>query len=210
MKKIILLLSIVVLSGCSSIRVVDSWKNEDVLFFKPQKLLIVGVTDNLTARKIFESALKEEFQKRNINAFESSEFMDISFTDSKKTEEEINSMISGLTDKGFDAVIISAVKGVDDKRNYSRGYYTIDYRWRRFRGYYYYYQDIYYNPEYYSEYKIYHVETSIYNINEDDDTSLIWVGALDLVDPQNISKTVDGYVTAIITKLETEGLITKY
>lgn len=210
MKKIILLLSIIMLSGCSSIRVIDSWKNEDVLFFKPRKLLVVGVTDNLTARKIFERKLMEEFQKRNINAFESSEVMDISFTDSKKTETEIISMMASLEDKGFDAVIISIVKGVDDKRNYSRGYYTIDYRWRRFPSYYYYYQDIYYNPEYYSEYKIYHVETSIYNISENDDTSLIWVGALDIVDPQSISKTVDSYVAAIINKLETERLITKH
>ena len=210
MKSIILLLSIVMLSGCSSIRVVDSWKNEEVLFFKPQKLLVVGVTNNLTARKIFERRLKDEFQKRNINAFESSEVMEISFTDSKKTEEEINTMIQGLSGMGFDAIIISAVKGVDDKRNYSRGYYTIDYRWRRFGRYYYYYQDIYYNPEYYSEYKIYHVETSIYNINEMDDTSLIWVGALDLVDPQDISKTVEDYVTTIVRRLESEGLITRY
>ncbi|MFC4634630.1 hypothetical protein ACFO3O_11965 [Dokdonia ponticola] len=210
MKNIILLLGIIMLSGCSSIRVVDSWKNEDVLFFKPQKLLVVGVTNNLTARKIFESRLKEEFQKRNINAFESSEIIDVSFTDSKKTEEEINTMIQGLSEKGFDAIIISAVKGVDDKRNYSRGYYTIDYRWRRFGRYYYYYQDIYYNPDYYNEYKIYHVETSIYNINENDDKSLIWVGALDLVDPQGIYKTVDDYVVVIINRLEEEGLITRH
>ena len=210
MKNIILLLSIVMLSGCSSIRVVDSWKNEDVLFFKPQKLLVVGVTNNLTARKIFERQLKDEFLKRNINAFESSEVIEVSFTDSKKTEEEINTMVQGLSGMGFDAIIISAVKGVDDKRNYSRGYYTIDYRLRRFGRYYYYYQDIYYNPEYYSEYKIYHVETSIYNINEKDDTSLIWVGALDLVDPNGISKTVDSYVTAVVRRLETEGLITRH
>lgn len=210
MKKLILLLSIIMLSGCSSIHVIDSWKNEDVLFFKPRKLIVIGVTDNLTARKIFERELKEEFQKRNINAFESSEIMDVSFTDSKKTEAEISSMIASLKDKGFDAVIISIVKGVDDRRNYSRGYYTIDYRWRRFPGYYYYYQDIYYNPEYYSEYKIYHVETSIYNISENDDKSLIWVGALDIVDPQRISKTIDSYVAAIMNKLEIDRLITKH
>ena len=135
--------------------------------------------------------------------------MEISFTNSKKTEEEVNSMINGLSDKGFDAVIISAIKGVDDKRSYSQGFYTIDYRWRHFGRYYYYYQDIYYNPEYYSEYKIYHVETSIYNLNEKNDKSLLWVGALDIVDPQSISKTVDSYVSAIINKLESEGLITK-
>jgi hypothetical protein len=207
MKNILLLLSIVILSGCSSLQIVDSWKNEEVSFFNPQKLLIVGVTNNLTARKIFEGRLKEEFFKRNINAFESSEILEISFTDAKKTEKEINTKIQGLSGKGFDAIIISVVKGVDDKRNYSTGYYTVDYRWRRFGRYYHNYQSIYYNPSYYSEYKIYHLETSIYTINQEDNKSLIWVGALDLVDPQNISKTVESYVTAIVNRLEKEGLI---
>lgn len=208
MKKALVLLLLYVVSGCSTIRVVDSWKNDEVLFFKPQKLLVVGVTDNLTARKIFEENLKEEFMKRNINAYESTEVLDISFTDSKKTEEEIDEMINGLSEKGFDAVIISAVKGVDEKRNYSRGYYTVDYRLRRFGRYYYYYQDIYYRPAYYNEYKVYHVETSIFNINEGDDKSLIWVGALDLMDPKGINKTVNEYVTTIVNKLEKDGVIT--
>ena len=71
MKKVILLLSVVLLSSCSSIRVVDSWTNDEVLSFKPQKMLLLGVTDNLTALKIFESKLAEEFERRNISASES-------------------------------------------------------------------------------------------------------------------------------------------
>lgn len=141
MIKAILLLSVVLLSSCSSIRVVDSWKDEEILFFKPQKLLVSGVTDNLTARKIFESKLKEEFEKRNIITTESTEVFDVSFTNSEKTNNDIDSMESQLKNKGFDAVIISVVKGVDENRNYSSGYYTVNYHWRRFGRYYYRYQN---------------------------------------------------------------------
>ncbi len=200
---------IILISGCSSVRVVDSWKNETLLFFKPQKLLVLGVTQNLTARKIFEESLKEEFVSRNINAYESTKIFDESFTDSKKTEEEVNKMIKDLSEKGFDAVIITAVKGVDERRSYDRGYYTVGYSWTRFGGYYYRFQDVYYNPGYYDDYKVYHVETSIYNINEDDNKSLVWVGALDIVDPQGITTTVNEYVNAIIATLERERVITR-
>ena len=191
------------------IRVVDSWKNDEVLSFKPQKILVLGVTDNLTARKIFESKLAEEFERRNISASESTEVFDGSFTNSEKTNDEIDRMEGQLKDKGFDAVIISVVKGVDENRNYSNGYYTVNYNWRRFGRYYYRYQNIYYNPGYYNEFKTYHVETSIYNVKEDDKKSLVWVGALDIVDPQNISDTVNEYVAKIVQQLEKEGVITK-
>ncbi len=208
MKKIqILSILVFVLTGCSSVKFVDSWKNEQSPVFKPQKLLVVGVTDNLTARKIFESTLKSEFLMRNIETHESSVVFNSSFSDDNKTEKEINDMIVGLSEKGFDAVIISAVKGVDDRKNYTKGYYTINTRLRRFGRYYYYYQDIYHNPGYYNEYKVYHVETSIYNLTEEDDRSLIWVGAIDIVDPKDISKTVNEYVNAIITRLEKDGII---
>ncbi len=208
MKKILLISLAILLSSCGSMRVVDSWKNSEVLFFKPQKLLIVGVTDNLTARKIFESKLKTEFENRNINAVESAEVFDATFTDSQQTESKIQEMIDGLSEKGFDAVIISVVKGVDDKRNYTQGYYTVGYNWTRFGRYYYRNQDIYYTPGYYSAYSVYHVETSLYNINEKSDKSLLWVGAIDLYNPESISRTVNEYVSVVMKQLEKENVIT--
>src|SRR5690606_6894273 len=208
MKKICLLLVPLFFLSCSSIQVVDSWKNEDVLFFKPQKLLVVGITDNLTARMIFEEQLKNEFFKRNINAVVSTKVLDESFTNSERSEEEIQQMSEGLSEKGFDAVIISAVKGVDEKNTYYPGYYTVNYHWTRFGKYYYRYQDIYYNPAYYNAYSIYRVETSIYNINEQSDKALVWVGALNIVDPQSIKNTVNEYVATIMKRLEKERIIT--
>jgi hypothetical protein len=54
---------------------------------------------------------------------------------------------------------------------------------------------------------VYHIETSIYDLKSKTKKSLIWVGSYDIVNPQNISKTVDNYVKAILTSLESEGLI---
>ena len=63
MKKLVSLIGILLLFfSCSSTRFVDSWKNEEITSFSPQKLLVIGMTDNLTARKIFE----ENILKRGI------------------------------------------------------------------------------------------------------------------------------------------------
>ena len=207
MKKIVLIIGLLVLTACSSIKFIDSWRNEDITFFKPQKLLVVGMTDNLTARKVFEEELKNAFSNRNIYAEESTIVFNKTFTKSKKSEEEIDEMIQSIADEGFDAVIISAVKGVSEQRNYPPNYYSMGYRWSHFGHYYFRFQDVYYNPGYYWSYKVYNVETSIYNLNEDNGKALVWVGSLNLVNPQTISTTVKGYVTKIIKHLERENLI---
>lgn len=204
------LLGFLILTACSSTRFVDSWKNREITKFDPEKVLIIGMTDNLTARKIFEEELKIAFTKRNINAYESSIMFDNTFSNSEKSEEEIDAMKDELIAKGFDAVVVTAVIGVDDKREYQPGtYYPMGYSWYRFGRYYFRYQRMYYDPGYYNDYRVYHVETSIYNIKEDSNKSMIWVGAFDIVDPSNISATVRDYVEQIVRHLEKEGLVDK-
>jgi len=207
MRKIFLIIGVLIITSCSSTKFIDSWKNEEISSFKPQKLLVVGMTENLTARKIFEEELKGAFKHRNIYAEESIVFFDESFTNSKRNENEIDEMIQEVSEEGFDAVIITAVKGVDEKRNYSSNYYTVGYRWSHFGHYYFRFQDVYYTPEYYESYKVYNIETSIYNINEEENKSLVWVGSFNLINPQTISTTVKDYVAKIIKQLEREKLI---
>lgn len=209
MKKIIVIICLLFLTSCSTTRFVDSWRNPEVILFNPTKVLVVGMTDNLTARKIFEEDLKNAFVKRNINAIESNTVLDDTFTSSKKSEQEISKMIEKISKDGFDAVVITAVIGVDEKTSYGDGYYTVGYRWSRFGRYYSRYQDIYYTPRYYDTYNVYHVETSIYNLNGSENKALVWVGALDLVNPQKIASTVKNYVNSIIEQLEIENLIDK-
>jgi hypothetical protein len=208
MKKWILFFGFyILLVACSSTRFIDSWKNNEVSEFKPNKLLVIGITDNLTARKTFEETLSNAFIKKGINAHQSINYFNSTFTSLKKSESEIDAMILNLSKEGFDAVIITAVKGEENKKAYSNRYYVIDYRWTKFGRYYYNFQDIYYTPNYYDTYKVYHVETSIYNINAAENKSLIWVGSLDIVNPHKITAIVNSYAKKIIWQLENERLI---
>ena len=148
------------------------------------------------------------FVKRNINAVESSSEIDRNFTDSQKSESEIDAMKDKLIEDGYDAVAITAVIGVDDKRVYRSGtYYPMGFGWYRFGRYYYRYQGMYYDPGYYDHYKVYHVETSIYNLQEDEEKSLVWVGSFNIVDPESITVTVNDYVEQIVKQLEKDGIV---
>lgn len=208
MKKIIYAFGLLLLVlSCSSTRMVDSWKSQEYNNYRPKKVLIVGVTENLTARKKFESQLKIELKNRGVNAVESYDVFTPTFTSLKQTEEDIQKEVEKIHNNGFDAVLISAVKGVNEKTTYTGDRFVTDYYWRRFGRYYYLYQDVYFDRGYYNKYKIYNIEASLYNLKENNDKSLIWVASYNIVDPSTINTTVNDYVKAIIKSLENEGII---
>jgi hypothetical protein len=209
MKAVIYILIGILFSGCSSAKMSSTWVNKDYSNYQPKKVLIVGLTDNLTARKLFEEELKTKLEARGIEAVESYAVFKPTFTNLKQNEEAIEKEIESVSNQGFDAILISAVKGVDEKTSYSGDTYMRDYYWRRFGRYYYLVQDVHLVEGYYNKYKIYHLEASLYNLKENNDKSLVWVASYDLVDPKQINTTVNNYVTAIIKSLENEQLISK-
>lgn len=207
MKVLYYTLTLLLLASCSTARMTDTWTNKEYTNYQPKKVLIVGLTENLTARQIFEEQLKNELTDRGIVAVESSTVFKPSFTDLKQTKAAIEQEVNRLSKQGFDAILISAVKGVDEKETYSGDRYRTQYYWRRFGRYYYLAQDVYYLEGYYTKYKIYHIEASLYNLKENNDKSLVWVASYDIVDPKQINSTVTNYVTAIIKSLEQKQLI---
>jgi hypothetical protein len=167
------------------------------------------MTEHISARTLFEQKLSTELANRGFNTVKSLDIFSPDFTHAKKTEEDISTLIKMLREKGVDAVIVTAVKGIEKKKVVRREYYNFYLRRHGFRDYYFINQDIYFHPEYYDIYKIYHVETSLYNINSDDERSLVWIGYIDIIDPSTITDTIDDYVKEIMASLEKEGVVKK-
>ena len=209
MKKLCYFFLFSLLIGCSSTRLVSSWKNSDTLDFKTDKILVVGMTQNLNARSLFEEKLRSQLFLRDINAIKSLEVFTPGFTHSRKTEEDIIESVKVLKQKGFDAILVTAVKGAEIKKVRHKEYYDVNYRFNSYRNYYFMHQDIYYQPGYYEEYKVYHVESSLYSITSDAERTLVWTGSIDIIDPSKVHNTVIDFVDRIIKSLEKEQLIKK-
>ncbi|WP_152973878.1 hypothetical protein [Zhouia amylolytica] len=207
--KTIVLISFTLLCfGCSSVKMTGSWRNESYREYTPKKVLIIGVTPNLTAQRMFEDKLANEFRSRGVLASTSTLIFPERFIENKQSEAQIQEEIQNLLDRKFDAILVSAVKGIDERQAYSEGYAKTDYYWRRFRGYYFVYQDIYYNPGYYEKYKVYHIESSLFSLNEESgESSLVWVANFDMVDPQDLGSSVNDYVESMVKALEKEGIL---
>lgn len=193
--------------SCSSVELVENWKNPDIDTYSPNKVLLIGMTSNNDSRRQFEKQLQDEFASRGIESVMSIDFFQTSFISKKNTEEELKQLEKKLINNGFDTILYTKVFGVEDKIEYKEDYDGYDSTYRKFSEDYLKYQDAYYNPDYYKEYTIYHTETSMYCICPTKDRELIWKGYIDIMDPESIHETINDYIQLMVLILEEQKLI---
>jgi hypothetical protein len=206
MKKIFIVFSFL-LMGCSSISLVENWKNPDIVLFNANKVLLVGMTQSEEAREHFESQLKKEFTSRNVEALRSIDVFDLSLTNSRKTEKELDEVEQSLLDKDFDAILFTKITGSENRENFMKSISRWDDPQSRFNDDYLEHQGIYYDDNYYEKFTVYHAETTLYCICEGKERAMIWRGVIDITDPNNVEKAIKDYIKLVITALEEQDLI---
>jgi hypothetical protein len=205
--RICVLLWVFLLLGCSSTRQIQSWKNPKFEIFKPKKILVIGVTPNHEARKAFEFQMITELNAREITALQSAVVFESSFKDSEQTEKDIEFEVNKLISKGYDTVLVSLVKAVEDYQSYGSSSSKSDYYLKRSLVYYITYNDDVDYQDYFSNYQVFNIEASIYNLNKDSEIVLVWRATFDLIDPGSTSKTISVYTKKLIKALEKEKII---
>ncbi len=206
MKKLLLVL-IITLMGCSSTEMVDNWKNPDIVIFDANKVLLVGMSSDEEARTNFETKLQKEFEARDVEAVRSLDVFDVKFTDSKRTEKELDELEQSLLDKDFDAILLTKIIGSESRQSFRKSINDLYKSREGFNEDYRRHQDIYYEDEYYDTYTVYNAETSLYCICVGKERSLIWRGNIDILDPDNVNKTIKDYVRLIVVAMEEQDLI---
>jgi hypothetical protein len=206
MKKILLATTILFM-GCSSISLVENWKNPDIVLFNANKVLVVGMTQNQKAREDFESKLQKEFEERNVEAWRSMDVFDVSLTNSKKSEKELDAVEQSLLDKDFDAILLTKITGSENRENFIKSISHWEDHQSRFNDDYLEHQGIYYDADYYQDLTVYHAETTLYCICEGKERAMIWRGIIDITDPKNVDKAIDDYIKLVIIAMEDQDLI---
>ncbi|MGI9547981.1 MAG: hypothetical protein ACR2MM_12120 [Flavobacteriaceae bacterium] len=206
MKKAFSVLLVLLLS-CSSAQLVSTWKNPDIVIFDAYKVLVVGMTPNKDARENFETKMKREFSKRDIEAVRSIDLFDVEFTNAARTEKELDEVEQLLLDRDFDAILFTKVLGSESKQSFRQRMADLDSYYGKFSDDYLSHQDIYYDDDYYDQYMVYHAETSLYCICEGKERELIWRGAIDITDPIDLKKTTDDYVKLVVLAMGEQDII---
>ncbi len=198
------------LVSCNSTQLVDTWKNPDISSYAPSKVFIVGLTSNIEARQKFETELKDALEIRGIEAMRSLDVPNLSFKSQEMTRPEMDELETTLQNDGFDTVLFSKIIGIENKITYKKNYDGYDETYKKFGDDFLKYQDIYYNPDYYDEYSIYHAETTMHCICPKKERSLIWKGYIDILDPRTYDKTITNYVNLVVAVLEEYQLISPF
>ena len=206
MKKSFIFLALLFM-GCSTSELVENWKNPAIVIFDANKILIVGMTSNSKAQKEFETKMKRHFTNRGVEAMRSLDVFDVKFTDAQRSEEELDEVEQSLLDKDFDAILFTKILGSENKESFRREMIDINRYHDSFKNDYLSHQDIYYDENYYDEYKVYHAETSLYCICVGKERELIWRGIIDITDPSNIKSVIDDYITLVVLAMEEQDLI---
>lgn len=206
MKKLLLFL-LTGLMGCSSTEMVENWKNPDIVIFDANKVLIVGISNNGKARASFETKLQKQFEARNIEAVRSLDVFDVNFTDSRRTEKELDDFEQSLLDKDFDAILLTKIVGSESRQSFMKSMDDLYNSQEGFSEDYRRHQGIYYEDEFYETHTVYNAETSLYCICVGKERSLIWRGSVDILDPDKVEKTIKDYVRLIVVAMEEQDLI---
>jgi len=207
MKLKLIVISLLLLMGCSSTRLVSTWKNPDNVIFDAYQVLVVGMIRDDNARMEFESRFVDALKSQGVDAVRSIDLFDVEFTSSERSEEELVEVEQQLLDKGFDAILFTKVIGTENRRTFKEHINDVDKMLVRFSNDYLEHQDIYYDPEYYDSFNIYHAETSLYCICIGKEIELVWRGEVDVTEPQNIDKTIDSYVKLVKKSMGQEDVI---
>ncbi|AEM70833.1 hypothetical protein Murru_1793 [Allomuricauda ruestringensis DSM 13258] len=200
-------ISLLLLMGCSSTRLVSTWKNPDIVLFDAYQVLVVGMVQDDSARMEFESRFADALKDQGVDAMRSIDLFDVEFTSSQRSEQELEEVEQQLLDKGFDAILFTKVVGTENRRTFREHINEVDKMLMRFSTDYLEHQEIYYDPEYYDTFNIYHAETSLYCICVGKEIELVWRGEVDVTEPTNVDKAIGSYVKLVTKSMGEEDVI---
>ncbi len=215
---VVSLLVIVLLTSCKSVNVVNSWKSDKIESIKDKKILVIARTANDEIRKDYEYEIANQLRARNLNVTESYKKFPKLDPNNKLTEEKVKAFKKTLQEDGFNAVVISVLKDVEElsitttEGGYEAGAsLSTYYYWYNF-GFYGYYIDPVAYPSFEGVYtpetittetaKIFVLESSAFNLDLPEKDQLLAVVTSKVEESDNIYSLAKEYAKAIVNSLK--------
>lgn len=207
MKKLLVISFFVVLiSSCSSSRLVDEYINTDSPNFQATKVLVVGLTSDVGLQRQFEFSLVQTLEAEGVLAVKSVDYFESTVDENKQWEENLENIGKELLKAGFDAVLFSKVTGQESKVTVAQSYRNLSKSFESFSDYYYENKAVYGSGQV-ENYPVYNTETSLYCLCPGKERDLIWRGKIDIVDPPAAATTIRDYVKTLISTLKKNNLL---
>ena len=204
-----LILSALLLAGCSSTTVNSSWKDPSYTG-KVNNVYIIGITKQDTNRRVFEDGFSQHLASYGITGL-------TSYKDRPNSDErdEAKRVAKGQ-DNGADTVLMAHATGkrteevVNPGRISSYGsgpYYGGRGGYGGYRGYGSYYnqrREVIYQPATISEFEIVSIEANLYDAKTKE---MIWSAQLETVVESDMQKLLTEFIEMVVKDMESKGLL---
>jgi len=205
-KTIVAALVVLTLTQCSP--KFSTWTNPNYEAKTFNKIVVFGISANITNRLRYESTMVAVLKEAGYNAVSA---YDYKTDQTKLTEAEIKALVQELLDDGVDAIMTTALVDKNVETNYNPGStYSVPTYGRTFRGYSYRTYGYVQEPGYYTQETIYLLENNFYQITEngdDNNDALIWSAQSEESKPQNQDKMNQKYAERLLAQLKADGIL---
>lgn len=198
-KLLISLFVVFAVSSCATTHLVSTWHTE-----KPtqpiKKILVIGISDKTTNRRLFEDIFSRRLVKAGVVARAS--YLD--FPDSKAiTREAVEALVKG---SNFDSVLVTHYEGTDEQMVYQPGasYSGYGYNNPNYWGHYNRAYSAVYSPGYYVNYKYVYLQTRVFSVKDGD---VVWSARSETTNTNNLATSIKELSDAVIKSLKSSDLI---
>ena len=190
---------IAMLTGCASPHIsIGSWKDSSYNK-KVTKVFVIGVTQRTDIRHAFETSVVEKLQQNGVTAVASSGLVPLDKDMGKEAvKARVKAVIQG---KGFDAVLVSRLVGVDKTTTYVPPSSHMEYSFTRdvMTAY-----SVAFTPGYLIHDTVVSIETNLYDTGSEE---LVWSMTSKSFNPADATEVIKPLSESIIQDLKQNGLI---
>jgi hypothetical protein len=193
----LLLAAGVLLAACASTSLVNQWKSPEHTGAPLRKVLVVGVSEQPSVRRVFEDEFASRLTAAGVSAVPS-------YTRIKEDGQAEQAVLEqAVQDLGADGVLVTRLVKSEQRTQISPGFY----RPAPAMGFYGWYSSAwmgYYEPPTVYQYDVVTAETSLYSPPQ---SALVWSGITQTFSPTDVKKETAGFADVIIRALREQGII---
>ncbi|HYG19044.1 MAG TPA: hypothetical protein VD816_08940 [Ohtaekwangia sp.] len=207
MKHIVYIL-LLVLCGCSSsTEITGSWRSNNTPKEGIDNILVTALSSKTAARQTVENDLANILQKNGFKTVKSIDILPPSFTDGKEPDKEV--ILDKIKGNDIDAILTVALIDKETENRYvpgSTGYAPVprfDY-YGRFWGYYSTWYPTLHSPGYYTEDKVYFIETNLYDADTEE---LLWSAQSETYNPASLESFSKEFASVMAEQMAADGVL---
>jgi len=208
MKGVLSLLIIVLLTGCSSTKLIGSLKVGEGEPKKYQKLGVVVLSPKMYNRSVIEMAVAGKLRSKGVGAIATFDIFPLAGKigeikkDAGMDQDAVKKKVQQrVNDNKLDALLIITLLDKQKETQYVQGSgFTLSapvYGYPYY-GYYGYAYSTVYSPGYYTTSTKYFVESNLYDVATE---KLLWTGQTKTQDPESIEKEAENYADIIVSEI---------